>query len=212
MPDELVEGVHYYMEDGFMVFTALYLPQRGYCCESGCRHCPYGFEAGKPERTALDYRSPLSRPDSLRFETKYISGYPNVLPGGSPCIDARGGALQPLRWELDLITCFSASDRNTRASLPVSKTRTHGLVFLFQKHVVNHLAHEVAAEAARAGCQQLYKGPIHLTAIVWPFHDEVVIGKHSGAATPHQQLPAPRLPRLPHAQHHGGGEHAKRSE
>jgi hypothetical protein len=31
------------MENGFMVFTATYLRQRGYCCESGCRHCPYGF-------------------------------------------------------------------------------------------------------------------------------------------------------------------------
>jgi hypothetical protein len=58
MPDELVEGVHYYMEDGFMVFTALYLRQRGYCCESGCRHCPYGFEAIKPERKAKDSSSP----------------------------------------------------------------------------------------------------------------------------------------------------------
>jgi Family of unknown function (DUF5522) len=43
IPDDLVQGVHYYMEDGFMVFTALYLIQRGYCCQSGCRHCPYGF-------------------------------------------------------------------------------------------------------------------------------------------------------------------------
>ena len=42
-PDDLVEGVHYYMENGFMVFTATYLRQRGYCCESGCRHCPYGY-------------------------------------------------------------------------------------------------------------------------------------------------------------------------
>ncbi len=42
-PDDLIEGVHYYMENGFMVFTAVYLRQRGYCCESGCRHCPYGY-------------------------------------------------------------------------------------------------------------------------------------------------------------------------
>jgi hypothetical protein len=24
------------------VFTARFLRDRGYCCESGCRHCPYG--------------------------------------------------------------------------------------------------------------------------------------------------------------------------
>jgi len=43
IPADLVEGVDYYMENGFMVFTAIYLRRRGYCCESGCRHCPYGF-------------------------------------------------------------------------------------------------------------------------------------------------------------------------
>jgi hypothetical protein len=26
---------------GFAVFTAAYLAERGTCCESGCRHCPY---------------------------------------------------------------------------------------------------------------------------------------------------------------------------
>jgi hypothetical protein len=39
----LIEGVHYYREGAYVVFTALYLKERGYCCESGCRHCPYGF-------------------------------------------------------------------------------------------------------------------------------------------------------------------------
>jgi hypothetical protein len=26
---------------GNSVFTATFLAERGYCCESGCRHCPY---------------------------------------------------------------------------------------------------------------------------------------------------------------------------
>ena len=26
---------------GLSVFTAEFLASRGYCCESGCRHCPY---------------------------------------------------------------------------------------------------------------------------------------------------------------------------
>lgn len=43
--DELVEGLDYYLEDGFFVFTAHYLRKRGFCCRSGCRHCPYGFVA-----------------------------------------------------------------------------------------------------------------------------------------------------------------------
>lgn len=38
---ELHEGLDYYVEDGLFVFTASFLLKRGYCCESGCRHCPY---------------------------------------------------------------------------------------------------------------------------------------------------------------------------
>lgn len=26
---------------GYFVFTAAYLADRGTCCDSGCRHCPY---------------------------------------------------------------------------------------------------------------------------------------------------------------------------
>lgn len=37
----LVEGEDYYYEGPYLVFTAKYLRARGYCCESGCRHCPY---------------------------------------------------------------------------------------------------------------------------------------------------------------------------
>ena len=35
---------HYIDPDsGFLVFTALFHQQRGTCCLSACRHCPYGF-------------------------------------------------------------------------------------------------------------------------------------------------------------------------
>ena len=37
----LKEGQDYYVEGGVMVFTAAYHLKRGYCCDSGCRHCPY---------------------------------------------------------------------------------------------------------------------------------------------------------------------------
>ena len=32
---------YYFDNDGLMVFTAEYHLRRGYCCGSGCRHCPY---------------------------------------------------------------------------------------------------------------------------------------------------------------------------
>ena len=38
---EVAENVDFYIENGYFVFTEKYLIQRGYCCENGCRHCPY---------------------------------------------------------------------------------------------------------------------------------------------------------------------------
>lgn len=40
--DKIILGVDYYFnEDGLIVFTENYHLKRGYCCESGCKHCPY---------------------------------------------------------------------------------------------------------------------------------------------------------------------------
>ncbi len=39
-PGELATEDFYY--DGpYLVFTAQYHLRRGFCCNSGCRHCPY---------------------------------------------------------------------------------------------------------------------------------------------------------------------------
>ncbi|WP_184497966.1 DUF5522 domain-containing protein [Algoriphagus iocasae] len=32
---------YYFNEQGLMVFTKHYHLKRGYCCENGCKHCPY---------------------------------------------------------------------------------------------------------------------------------------------------------------------------
>ncbi len=50
-PQPLVLGRDYYIENGNWVFTAAYHLRRGQCCESGCRHCPYGFQI--PDDTAI---------------------------------------------------------------------------------------------------------------------------------------------------------------
>ena len=34
----------YYNEQGYKVFTEAYHLKRGYCCKSGCKHCPYGYD------------------------------------------------------------------------------------------------------------------------------------------------------------------------
>jgi hypothetical protein len=51
MDAPLREGIDYYLENGLFVFTASYLLRRGYCCKSGCRHCPY---AGDPASRGSD--------------------------------------------------------------------------------------------------------------------------------------------------------------
>lgn len=45
MADEkLIEGKDFYKdEQGRVVFTTDYLIKRGYCCESDCKNCPYGY-------------------------------------------------------------------------------------------------------------------------------------------------------------------------
>lgn len=51
MPNQLVENIDYYFnEQGLMVFTKAYHLKRGYCCKSGCKHCPYNFKS-KPSET-----------------------------------------------------------------------------------------------------------------------------------------------------------------
>ena len=38
---------YYHTPEGYLVFTEKYLLKRGYCCQNGCRHCPYGFNKSK---------------------------------------------------------------------------------------------------------------------------------------------------------------------
>lgn len=38
---KLILNEDYYLENGLFVLTAAFLLRRGYCCGSGCRHCPY---------------------------------------------------------------------------------------------------------------------------------------------------------------------------
>ena len=46
MNKEKLTQADYYIdkESGLMIFTEEYHLKRGYCCESGCRHCPYDYK------------------------------------------------------------------------------------------------------------------------------------------------------------------------
>lgn len=41
--EALAQGRGQYFDPatGYLVFTAQYLWDRGFCCDTGCRHCPY---------------------------------------------------------------------------------------------------------------------------------------------------------------------------
>lgn len=42
IPKRFVLGQDYYInEEGNWVFTGEYHLKRGYCCDNGCKHCPY---------------------------------------------------------------------------------------------------------------------------------------------------------------------------
>jgi hypothetical protein len=48
--DDVSEDVHedpnedYYFDGPYLVFTEAYHLKRGFCCQSGCSHCPYDFQ------------------------------------------------------------------------------------------------------------------------------------------------------------------------
>lgn len=53
-PEGFGEAGYYFNDDGFVVFTAKYLLERGYCCGNGCRNCPYDYKAvPEPKRSQL---------------------------------------------------------------------------------------------------------------------------------------------------------------
>jgi hypothetical protein len=53
--EELIEGVHYYINaDGYVVLTRQYHLEKGYCCGNGCLHCPFDFEnVPEPKKSLL---------------------------------------------------------------------------------------------------------------------------------------------------------------
>ena len=38
-----INDIDFYEENGRIVLTKEFLERRGYCCNNGCRHCPYKY-------------------------------------------------------------------------------------------------------------------------------------------------------------------------
>ena len=43
------EEEEFYIEDDRIVFTEIHHLKRGFCCKSGCRHCPYTNKKEHPD-------------------------------------------------------------------------------------------------------------------------------------------------------------------
>ncbi len=59
-PPPLEDGDFYY-EGPYLVFTAAYLRKRGFCCGSGCRHCPYDVNGNPVPAKGGSLPSPRGR-------------------------------------------------------------------------------------------------------------------------------------------------------
>lgn len=50
MSEKLNDNEDYYFnESGLLVFTKHFHEKRGYCCKSGCLHCPWNYKEKQKE-------------------------------------------------------------------------------------------------------------------------------------------------------------------
>ena len=50
--DKFSKEDYYYSDEGYIIFTEAYHLKRGYCCQSLCKHCPWGFGKKKASSSA----------------------------------------------------------------------------------------------------------------------------------------------------------------
>jgi len=48
--DKFDKEDYYLTAEGYIVFTEKYHLKRGYCCQSGCRHCPFKVKTDRKEK------------------------------------------------------------------------------------------------------------------------------------------------------------------
>lgn len=48
--DKFEKDEYYLTPEGYIVFTEKYHLKRGYCCQSGCRHCPWKKQDKKDKK------------------------------------------------------------------------------------------------------------------------------------------------------------------
>jgi len=49
---------YYLSPEGYIIFTESYHLKRGYCCQSGCKHCPWHFNKPKKQKNKANETDP----------------------------------------------------------------------------------------------------------------------------------------------------------
>lgn len=73
--NKLIEGEDfYYTPEGYKCFTEKHHLKRGYCCKSGCRHCPYGFDkkTGTIKKTHNIHNTSFFSINGMIFELLFL--------------------------------------------------------------------------------------------------------------------------------------------
>ena len=55
--DKFDKEDYYLSPEGYVIFTEAYHLKRGYCCSSGCKHCPWKekkFESDNSDQSSSD--------------------------------------------------------------------------------------------------------------------------------------------------------------
>ncbi|HOS49182.1 MAG TPA: DUF5522 domain-containing protein [Bacteroidia bacterium] len=55
--DKFEKEDYYLTPEGYIVFTEKYHLKRGYCCQSGCKHCPWKFKENQQKGKDKDIRT-----------------------------------------------------------------------------------------------------------------------------------------------------------
>jgi hypothetical protein len=65
--DKFSKDDYYYSDEGYIIFTEAYHLKRGYCCQSSCKHCPWGF--GKAKEPSAGKAAPSKTKDGSDHES-----------------------------------------------------------------------------------------------------------------------------------------------
>ena len=79
---ELDKDDYYFSPEGYVIFTAKYLLKRGYCCQNGCKHCPYGYniKTGRFNKDENNSSTPEKIMTTEEFKKNVLIGIPEELP------------------------------------------------------------------------------------------------------------------------------------